>query len=115
DYHQRLEPPCYYDAYRGGQISTEGPPVGEDPDAVSEMLHVTLLRLAWRKRTFMQRRRIRMRRREVYRSELLCGGKARQLRVCQLPDQERSHQCPLPADQARTCRRDDVGLPSEEE
>src|ERR1700730_6893190 len=26
DHHQRLEPPCYHDAYRGGQLSTEGPP-----------------------------------------------------------------------------------------
>ncbi len=39
DHHQRLEPPCYHDAYRGGQLSTEGPLVGGDPDSVSEMLH----------------------------------------------------------------------------
>src|SRR6267378_4192773 len=26
DHHQRLESPCYHDAYRGGQISTEGAP-----------------------------------------------------------------------------------------
>src|SRR5258705_13030513 len=32
DHHQRLEPPCYHDAYRGGQLSTEGSPVGGDPD-----------------------------------------------------------------------------------
>ena len=25
---QRLEPPCYHDAYRGGQLSAEGPSVG---------------------------------------------------------------------------------------
>src|SRR5580704_9402516 len=61
-----MEPPCYHDAHRGGQLSTEGPPglpnrlksaavrcrliitvweylstanVGGDPDVVSEMLH----------------------------------------------------------------------------
>src|SRR6266849_1542079 len=37
--YQRLEPPCYHDAYRGGQLSTEGPLVVGDPDSVSEMLH----------------------------------------------------------------------------
>src|SRR5207245_11481778 len=26
DHHQRLEPPCHHDAYRGGQVSTEGAP-----------------------------------------------------------------------------------------
>ena len=26
DHHQRPEPPCYHDAYRGGQLSTEGTP-----------------------------------------------------------------------------------------
>jgi AhpD family alkylhydroperoxidase len=26
---QRLEPPCYHDANRGGHLSTEGPPVGQ--------------------------------------------------------------------------------------
>jgi hypothetical protein len=36
----------------------------------------------WRQRIFTQGTRIRMRRREAYRTELLCGGKARQLPVC---------------------------------
>src|SRR5438046_4495317 len=68
-------PPCYHDAYRGGQLSTDSPPVGGEPDAVSELLHCDPPAPWFGAKEFSRRGpRIRMRRRETYRSELLCGG-----------------------------------------
>ena len=59
--------------------------VGGDPNAVSEVLHRDPYCHGLAQKDLQAARRIRMRRREAYRSELLSGGKARQIPVCDCP------------------------------